>query len=65
LHWNEINNAVIKDGFLTIDQKNNKLFQKEIEGDVSADIETEFNEFCRHQIAASASKNSSNSFLIN
>jgi hypothetical protein len=56
LHWNEINNAVIKDGFLTIDQKNNKLFQKEIEGDVSADIETEFNEFCRHQIAASGVK---------
>jgi hypothetical protein len=53
LNWNEINNAVIKDGILTIDQKNNKLYQKEIEGDVSAEIEKEFNEFCRQRISGS------------
>lgn len=52
LMWNEINNALIKDGLITIDLKNNKLFQKEIEGDVSADIEKEFNDFCKQQINA-------------
>jgi len=46
LQWTEINNALIKDGLITIDQKNNKLLQKEIEGYVSTDIEEEFNEFC-------------------
>lgn len=46
LAWSEINNALIKDGLITIDQKNNHLFQKEIEGDVTPDIEKEFNEFC-------------------
>ena len=50
LQWNEINNALIKDGLITIDQKNNKLFQREIEGYVTADIEKEFNDFCRRRI---------------
>jgi hypothetical protein len=49
LDWNQVKNIVIKDGLLTIDQKNNKLYQKEIEGYVTADIENEFNEYClRH-----------------
>jgi hypothetical protein len=50
LQWNEISNAIIKDGLITIDQKNNKLFQKEIDSEVSATVEKEFNEFCRRQI---------------
>ena len=50
LKWNEISNALIKDGLITIDQKNNKLFQREIEGFVSDDIEKEFNTFCYHCI---------------
>ena len=52
LLWNEINNALIKDGLITIDLKNNKLFQKEIEGHVSTDIEKEFNDFCKQHINA-------------
>lgn len=52
LQWNEINNALIKDGLITIDLKNNKLFQKEIDGHVSADIEKEFNDFCKQHINA-------------
>ena len=49
LQWNQVNNIVIKDGLITIDQKNNKLYQKEIEGYVTKDIENEFNNFCsRH-----------------
>lgn len=52
LKWNEINNALIKDGIITIDLKNNKLYQKEIEGYVTADIEKEFNDFCYRCINA-------------
>lgn len=54
--WDEVNNALIKDGLLTIDQKNNKLLQKEIEGYVTAAIEKEFNEFC-HRCITSVSNN--------
>ena len=45
--WNEFNNVLIKDGLITLDHKNNKLFQKEIEGNVPPQMELEFNEFCR------------------
>jgi hypothetical protein len=45
--WSLINNVALKDGLLTIDYKNNKLFQKEIEEQVSPVLESEFNEFCR------------------
>ena len=50
LKWAEVTNVVIKDGLLTIDQKNNKLYQKEIDGNVSEEIEVEFNAFCKQQI---------------
>lgn len=50
LRWNEIKNVLIKEGLITIDQKNNKLFQKEIEGYVTEDIENEFNNFARRCI---------------
>ena len=52
LKWNELNNTLIKDGLITIDLKNNKLFQKEIEGYVTADIEKEFNDFCHRCLTA-------------
>lgn len=48
--WSEIDNVVLKDGLLTIDFMNNKLFQKEIDtGENEAD-ETEFNEWVRKQL---------------
>jgi len=53
--WSEVKNALIKDGMLTIDFKNNKLYQKEIEGYVTAGIENEFNAFCRRCIAGAKS----------
>jgi len=56
LKWDEVNNALIKDGLITIDQKNNKLLQKEIEGYVTAAIEKEFNDFC-HRCITSVSDN--------
>jgi len=53
LEWDEINNALIKDGLITIDQKNNQLFQKEVDSGVSLQVEKEFNDFCRQQIGKS------------
>jgi hypothetical protein len=50
--WNVINNVILKDGLLTIDFKNNKIFQKGIEEDVTPVLEKEFNEFCRLQLQA-------------
>jgi hypothetical protein len=54
--WNFINNIVLKDGLLTIDYKNNKIFQKEIEEEITPVLEKEFNEFCRLQLVANGSK---------
>jgi hypothetical protein len=45
--WNELNNAILKDGILTIDLKNNRIFQDEI---LSPTSEMDFNEFCERQI---------------
>jgi len=42
----------LKDGLLTIDFKDNKLFQKEIEEQVSPVLDSEFNEFCRSKLKA-------------
>lgn len=54
--WSLINNVVLKDGLLTIDYKNNKIFQKELEEDITPVLEKEFNEFCRLQLEANASR---------
>ncbi len=55
--WNELNNALIKDGILTVDLKNNVLIQREIEDEVSAEIEKEFNDFCKQQLQLNNEKN--------
>lgn len=44
--WNELQNVLIKSNLLTVDFKNNKLFQKEILNPVPKEMETEFNAFC-------------------
>jgi cbb3-type cytochrome oxidase subunit 3 len=49
--WNELNNVLIKDGIITVDCKNNKLIQKDIREEVSAETEKEFNEFCKKQFS--------------
>jgi hypothetical protein len=49
-NWNELLNVVLKDNLLTVDFKNNKLVQKEINEEVSLQTEMEFNEFCRKQL---------------
>ncbi|WP_153800417.1 hypothetical protein [Foetidibacter luteolus] len=48
--WPQLANVVLKDGLLTIDYKNNKIFQRELESHVSPELEQEFNEFCRARL---------------
>jgi hypothetical protein len=47
IEWKELNNVVLKDGLLTIDLKNNRVFQNET---LSVVYEPEFNEFCQSRI---------------
>jgi len=48
--WNEIANVILKDGLLTIDFKDNKLFQHIILNSDEDINEKEFNEFCHQQL---------------
>lgn len=50
--WKDVLNVVLKDGILTIDFRNNKLIQKEIESFTSVKEEQEFNEFCKSRLNA-------------
>jgi hypothetical protein len=43
----DVNNVVLKDGLLTIDLKNNKLFQKPVVDNITPKDEQEFNDFCK------------------
>ena len=49
--WNEFTNVVLKDNLFTLDFKNNKILQKEIEPYASEVDEKSFNQFCLEQIA--------------
>jgi hypothetical protein len=51
--WTDFTNIILKDGMLTLDFKNNKILQREIEDDDDDDDadEQEFNEYCRIQLA--------------
>ena len=50
--WSELNNAKLNAGMLTLDFKNNKLIQKEVNDDVPLSVEKEFNAYCGLQIKA-------------
>ena len=50
IDWSEVNNVILKDGLLTIDLRNNKLFQQLILNSDDDINEKEFNDFCRHQL---------------
>lgn len=45
--WSEIDNVVLRDGWLTVDFKNNRLLQKEIDTGESEASDEEFNEWVR------------------
>jgi hypothetical protein len=47
LKWFELNNVILKDELLTIDLKNNKLFQDKIINEID---EPMFNNFCKEQL---------------
>jgi hypothetical protein len=48
--WKDISNVILKDGMLTIDFKNNKIFQQLIDEKMQSVNEKEFNDFCRQQL---------------
>ena len=50
--WSEVSNVVLSFGMLTIDLKNNKIIQGEVNDDVSIQLETEFNSYCQGRIKA-------------
>ncbi len=51
--WSELSNVVLKDGLLTVDFRNNRLFQKEIDEGEQEASEEEFNQWCRQQLLLS------------
>jgi hypothetical protein len=48
--WDQIDNVILKDGMLTVDFKNNKLFQKEIDSGENEASELEFNNWIHAQM---------------
>ena len=53
-NWNEFSNILIKDGVITIEFKNNRLFQKDLQEPVYASLEKEFNAYAQEQLRISA-----------
>lgn len=53
--WSQCANAVLKDGLLTIDLKNNRIIQQQVDETKTRITETEFNDFCRAQLRATFS----------
>ncbi len=55
IRWNEVENAMLKDGILTIDLYNNKLYQFLVNDlEEAASIQEEFNNFSKEMMAGSA-----------
>jgi hypothetical protein len=49
--WSSLQSVMLKDGLLTLDFRNNRLFQKEVVDDEEPDApEDEFNEYCRGKL---------------
>lgn len=48
--WNDLTNVILKDGLLTIDFRNNRIFQREIDAGEHEAGEEEFNAWCRQQL---------------
>ena len=54
-NWSQLTNVMLKDGLLTMDFRNNRLLQREIEDEEDEDdaSEEEFNLFCQEQLKKS------------
>jgi len=50
-YWKAFNNVLLKDGMLTLDFKNNRLFQKETVDSISGIEEKEFNDYCQRHLS--------------
>jgi hypothetical protein len=51
IQWSELQSVILKDGLLTLDFKNNRLFQKQVIDDESPDAnEDEFNAYCDYNL---------------
>lgn len=48
--WSNIQQMVIKDGLLTIDYTNNRIYQKELSDSISPEVEAEVNAFCQERL---------------
>jgi hypothetical protein len=53
ISWELFNNVMLKDGILTLDFKNNRIFQKETIDENEGPDEKEFNEYCRRHLSKS------------
>jgi hypothetical protein len=51
INWNELNNVVVKDGILTIDLKNDKVYQLDIDEAKTGETPEYINEYCRQHLA--------------
>jgi hypothetical protein len=57
--WSQFTNILLKDGILTMDFRNNKLFQKETDDADDPEYdgsEDEFNQFCKKQLSQAENK---------
>lgn len=52
--WSDLNNVILKDGILTLDFKNDHLFQSELEENGEEVDEKAFNSFCSIALTAKA-----------
>lgn len=50
-NWSDFSSIMLKDGLLTMDFKNNRLYQKQILDDDDDADEDEFNAYCKQQLA--------------
>lgn len=56
--WVEIENAMLRDNLFTLDLRNNKMIQKELDEPVGKELETEFNAYCKELLHFSLEKKS-------
>ena len=48
--WSDLTNVLLKDGLLSVDFQNNKLFQKLVDDGENEATEEEFNDWCRKHL---------------
>ncbi len=48
--WSEVQNVILKFGILTIDLKNNKIIQGDVNDEVPKQVEIDFNEYCKSKL---------------